>query len=371
MKITAVTPMPLRMVTDYSSMTWFMVKIETDEGVIGWGESCDCFGISYPTVLATIVDDVWAPALIGRSIDEALGALDAKRVAVRRTLGEQSAPAQSRSAVEIALRDLIGKAAGASVSATIGRVSERVEVYAGNSHFLESRSAAEHLELLAPMLDRGVRMVKMRIGVQWREAMQVLTDLRALTPAIDLMVDGSELFTVAESIEMSERLADLRVAWFEEPVPATRLTAIGRIATASRVPIAYGEHLYSTEHALDTLDEAPISVIQPDASICGGIGEAQLMARSALGRGARVVMHLHGGPVTIAANALVAASVAGVDVIEYPFHLSPALRRVSPGAGFDIESIVDGTIAVPTGPGLGIDVDDDAIEAGRVAYLDA
>jgi L-alanine-DL-glutamate epimerase-like enolase superfamily enzyme len=122
---------------------------------------------------------------------------------------------------------------------------------------------------------------------------------------------------------------------------------------------------------LDTMDAAAVSVVQPDASICGGIDEAQAMARTALGRGARVVMHTHGSPVTFAANALVAASTAGVDLIEYPFHLSPMMRRVAPDAGFDVASIVDGTIAVPTGPGLGIDVDADAIEAGRRAFTAA
>lgn len=368
--IASITPYPLRLRTDYAEMTLFLVRVETSDGVVGWGESCDSFGISYPTVLARFVEDVWAPVAVDMSSAAALNALGTKRRAVARTLGFSHSAAQSLSAVDIAIRDAQARTAGVSLSPAEGRASERLRVYAGNSHFLESRDAGGHVELLAPLLERGVSLVKMRIGPDWRTAMRVLTDLRADLPDIDLMVDGSELFSVAESLEMAARLSELRISWFEEPVSAARLPAITRIAAASPVPVAYGEHLFSTEHMLDTMDAAAISVVQPDASICGGMAEADLMARTALGRGARVVMHTHGSPVTFAANALVASTIPGIDLIEYPFHLSPMLERVAPGAGFDIASIVDGTVAVPTGPGLGIDVDVDVIEAGRRAFLD-
>lgn len=369
--IASITPYPLRLRTDYAEMTLFLVRVETSDGIVGWGESCDSFGISYPTVLERFVEDVWGPVATDSTCTAALTALDAKRRAVARTLGFSHSAAQSLSAVDIAIRDAQARSAGVSLSPVEGRVSDRLRVYAGNSHFLESRGAAGHVELLTPLLERGVSMVKMRIGPDWRTAMRVLDDLRTTLPDIDLMVDGSELFSVAESIEMAARLADLRISWFEEPVSAARLPAIARIAAASPVPVAYGEHLFSTEHMLDTMDGAAISVVQPDASICGGIAEADLMARTALGRGARVVMHTHGSPVTFAANALVASAIPGIDLIEYPFHLSPMLERVAPGAGFGVASIVDGTVAVPTGPGLGIDVDVDVIEAGRRAFLDA
>jgi len=80
---------------------------------------------------------------------------------------------------------------------------------------------------------------------------------------------------------------------------------------------------------------------------------------------------LHGSPVTIAANALVAGGLPGVDLIEYPFHLSPMLERVAPAAGFGIASIEDGRIAIPDSPGLGIDVDEEVLMEGHRTYVDA
>ncbi len=368
-RIRSITPLPLRLTTDYSTMTCFVVRVETDEGLVGWGESCDCFGISHPSVLAAIVDDVYGPALVGVALDEARVALERVRTATRRTLGDQFGAAQSRSAIAIALRDLEGKAAGRSISGMLGRVKDSVRVYAGNSHFLETREAGAHLELLAPLLDRGVSIVKLRIGLDWRNALRVLADLRAELPeTVEITVDGSEFFSVAESIEIAARLGALGVAWFEEPVPAGRLGAIKRVVDSSPVPVAYGEHFFAAEHALDALEITGLSVVQPDASICGGVDEARSMARAALGRGARVVMHLHGGPVTVAANAHVAASVEGVEVLEYPFHLSPMLERVAPAAGFGVSSIADGRLAVPSGPGLGIEVDESVIDEAHRAW---
>lgn len=369
MRIRSVSPLPLLVQTDYSTMTLFLVRIETDDGLVGWGEACDCFGVSHPAVLATIVDGVYAPGLVGVPLDEARVELERMHRATRRTLGDQFSAAQSRSAVAIALRDLEGKSAGRSVSSLLGRVKDSVRVYAGNSHFLETRSAGGHLELLEPLLSRGVSIVKMRIGLDWRTALRVLGELRAELPdAVELTVDASEFFSVAESIEIAQRLGGIGVGWLEEPVPAGRYGAIRRVVEASPVPIAYGEHFFGAEYALDAMELTGLSVVQPDASICGGVDEAHRLARAAAGRGARVVMHLHGSPVSLAANAHVAASVPEVEVLEYPFHLSPVHNRVAAAAGFGVDAIVDGRLRVPSGPGLGIEVDEQFIEEAHRAW---
>lgn len=373
MRITSLTPLPLRMTTDYSSMSYFAVRLETDDGRVGWGESCDCFGISHPQILQAIVESVYAPAVLGQELGEARRALEGIHWATRRTLGDQFSASQARSAIDIALRDLEGQQRGLSISGMLGRVKDSVRVYGGNSHFLDSREAADHLELLQPLLEKGVSIFKLRIGLDWRSSLRVLKDLRALMDDIDetieLTVDGSEFFTVAESIEIAQRLGELRVGWFEEPVQSYRLGAIAQVVRASPVPVAYGEHFFGAEYALDALELTGLSVVQPDASICGGIDEARQMAQVAGLRGARVVMHLHGGPISFAANLHVAASVPGVDVIEYPFHLSPVMNRVAADAGFGIDAIVDGRIAVPRGPGLGITVDAAVIDEAHAAWL--
>ena len=81
MIISRISALPARLSTDYARMSLFFVRVETTDGVVGWGESCDSFGVSYPTVLERIVDDVWGPAVIGHPLDSAPARLAAARSA--------------------------------------------------------------------------------------------------------------------------------------------------------------------------------------------------------------------------------------------------------------------------------------------------
>ena len=93
--------------------------------------------------------------------------------------------------------DIVGKRAGQSVSHLIGSHRDRVEVYASIG-FLEEGPARQHLDGIALLLDRGVSTVKTRIGPDWRRDLVTLTDLRGLLDdEVELMIDGSETFTVA------------------------------------------------------------------------------------------------------------------------------------------------------------------------------
>ena len=166
---------------------------------------------------------------------------------------------------------------------------DRIAVYA-SSVFTEEGSAAHQVELVAPLLERGVRMAKVRIGPDWQRGLEVLTELRSLLdPAVELMVDGSEIFTLPTALHVAQRLHELGIMWFEEPIPQNERAGIEELARKSPVPIAYGEHLFGREDALDALRHGQLSILQPDASTCGGISEARKMAELASFYGARVV----------------------------------------------------------------------------------
>jgi L-alanine-DL-glutamate epimerase-like enolase superfamily enzyme len=361
-RIDAIESFPLRLTTATQSMTFFVVRVTTDEGLVGHGEACDSFGVSHPTVLASIVDDAYAPLLAGAELTAVEPLVDAVHRATRRTLGDRGVAGQARSAVAIALADLVAQAAGRSVSELAGRVRDSIRVYVGASPFLESGPATEHLDRLAPLLDRGVDMVKMRVGLDWRQAMDVLEDLRDLLgDTVEIAVDGSEFFTLPQAVAIAERLHELGVTWFEEPLPHDQHEAIARLADRVEVPLAYGEHFSSPDAALSALVAGEMTVVQPDASIAGGIEAARSIARTAGQRGARVACHHHAGLVSVAANLHVAASSPAVDVFEFPFHLDPLLAPA-----FGIDALVDGALPVPTGPGLGVTLDREFLTAHRL-----
>lgn len=344
-------------------MSFFFVRIDTDQGVVGYGEACDSYGCSYASVLKTIVDDVLAPLLIGQPMIAVEPLADRMRLFTRRRLGDQWVAVHARSALELALWDIAGKVAGRSVSSLIGSVRDRVEVYA-STVFLEEHSAEGHAQLLAPLLERGVTKVKMRVGPDWEADLATLTEVRSLLGSqVQLMVDGSEIFTLPTAQRVATMLHRLDVQWFEEPLPQGNRAGIEALARTSPVPIAYGEHLFGADDAIDAMRRSQLQVLQPDASTCGGLSEARRMAQAAVPFGVRVVPHVCAGPISLAANLHLAATVPAVRLIEYPPSLAGSWTTFGGDADFGPQAIIGGTLAVPSGAGLGVDLDEAAASA--------
>ncbi|WP_369131602.1 enolase C-terminal domain-like protein, partial [Modestobacter roseus] len=170
--------------------------------------------------------------------------------------------------------------------------------------------------------------------------------------AVEVAVDASEFFHLADALRIADGLADLDVAWLEEPLPYEQRPAIAELARRTRVPLAYGEHLFTLGEAAEAI-AGGVTVVQPDAAICGGVEPARAVAALAAAQGARVVGHHHGGVVSMAANLHVAASSPALDLVEFPVHLDPLLRD-SAGVDLGLSALVDGRLPVPTGPGLGV-----------------
>jgi D-galactarolactone cycloisomerase len=358
MRIAALETIACTYGTDREQMSFLFVKITADDGTVGWGEACDSYGCSYASVVAAAVDDVFAPLLVGEELVAVDPLSERLRLFTRRRLGEQWVGAQARSAVEIALWDLHAQRQGRSVSAVIGRVRDRVEVYA-SSAFLEEGPAEHHHAILAPLLERGVRMVKVRTGPDWRRDIATLRDLRGLLGTdIELMVDASETYTLPTARALAEALTEFDVRWIEEPLPQGERAGIEALVAHSPVPVAYGEHLYGLHDAIDAMRRRQLDVLQPDAAIAGGISEAKRMSEAAAAFGVRVVPHICAGPIALVANLHLAATVPAIRAVEYPPTLLGAWDTFGTGVELGLGAIVDGTIAIPDTLGLGVALDE-------------
>jgi L-alanine-DL-glutamate epimerase-like enolase superfamily enzyme len=363
MKITAVTPVAVTFPFAREPLSFCYVRVDTDDGLVGWGEACDSYGCTFANVVGTAITDALAPLVVGEDLDAVEPLADRMRAWTRRRLGDQWVGVQARSAVEIALWDLVGQSQGRPVAQLLGQVRDRVAVYA-SSVFLEEGDASWHHDLLRPLLERGVGMVKVRVGPEWRRDLRTLADLRGrLGDGVELMVDGSEIFTLPTALAVADGLADLGVTWFEEPLPQAQRAGIEELARRSPVAIAYGEHLYGRDDALDALRRGQMSVLQPDAATCGGIAEARHIAALATTYGARVVPHVAAGPLALAAGVHLAASVPHIRALEYPYPLAEAWTTLGVGADLSPAAIVDGALPVPATPGLGVALDEAAAAA--------
>src|SRR5215813_6603927 len=268
-----------------------IVRIETDDGTTGYGEVSDSYACTYALTVQCMIEEAYKPLLIGEDPSELERLIFKMRGWTRRRLGDQGIAVQAVSGIEIALWDLIGKIRERSISDLCGRLRNGVPIYA-SSTVLEEGSPDVHLKLLEPCLSKGVKAVKVRLGVDYRRDLVTLQQLRTLIPDhIQIMVDGGEHYSVRTALEIAHRLADLGIRFFEEPVPQNNREGITRLVEKSPVPIAYGEHLFLTQDFQDCLINRRADVIQPDASISGGISECRKIAALAETFGVPVVPH--------------------------------------------------------------------------------
>lgn len=362
MKLTDVVPITVTLEDERGPLSYCFVRATTDAGRVGFGEGCDSYGCTYAAVVAETIVQAFAPLVVGEELDSVERLVARMEAHTRRRLGIGGVAAVARSAVETALWDLAAQEAGRPLSGLLGRARDSVEVYASTG-FLEEGDAQSQLQRLVPLLDRGVKRVKVRIGPAWRDDLDTLADLRRRLGAdIEMMVDGSETFTEPTAAQIARRLADLDVSWFEEPLVQEAPEGIRTLASSSPVPLAYGEHLFTAGQALEMMQRCGISVLQPDATTCG-ITAARAMVATAAQFGVRVVPHVCAGPVAVAANLHVAASSPRVRLIEYAFDQAPFWEVLAPGSRLGVDRIEGGMLPVPDLPGIGVVIDEPAAAA--------
>ena len=146
-------------------------------------------------------------------------------------------------------------------------------------------------------------------------------------------------------------------------MPQGARAGIEALVARSPIPVAYGEHLFGLDEAIDAMRRRQLDVLQPDAATAGGIAEARRMALAAAAFGVRVVPHVCAGPVALAANLHLAASVPAIRLVEYPPSLLPVWQTFGSGASFGLDALDDGHLPIPDAPGLGVGIDPAAARA--------
>jgi D-galactarolactone cycloisomerase len=336
-----------------------LVRIADDDGVAGWGECC------------------LRPGVLG-ALDE-LGALLHGRdpLAARALLSElraTTADAWASSALSLALDDLRGRRLGASI-ATLhgGALRTRVRAYASSGGYHRTRAIEELWPQEAGAFSAaGFTAFKLRIGrhAPARE-LPVLEAVRAALPQLDLLVDANGAYTLPRALAVGRALEGLGFGWFEEPLMRSRdgLSYPGyeRLTAALAIPVAAGEGLETRSAFAAFLARGAAEIVQPDVGICGGIGEALFVAELAALHGRQCIPHCWGGAVMLAATLQLLALLpaveeigdGGLPLLEFDVFENPLMRVVA--APFALDG--DGCVAIPDGPGLGVEVDEEQVRA--------
>ncbi len=365
MKITAIRLMRLRLPLDPPfHAAWdpvprrhfdaTLVRVETDEGVTGYGSGDTMDGF-----------EPFEPLFTGR---DPLRIAD--HVATIESIGFHAGRYWP---LEAALWDIIGQVTGQPVSVLFGGASRRLPAYAS---FGEAKSPQARAEAAVAAKAAGFRAVKIRIGrTELASSLESVRATRAAVgPDMAIMADLNQWWRMAGDISpaldltqvrrIAAELADLGVFWLEEPLPGADLD--GMRALRGQIRVAGGEMARTPAELLDALAADALDVLQPDVVLAVGMLRARTIAELALLRHRWFTPHTWTNGLGLLANLHVVAGVGGGPYVEFPY--DPPGWTEERRDFFLAEPIrvdPDGYLTVPATPGLGARIDPDALTRYR------
>lgn len=335
-----------------------IVHIETEDGVVGIGEAWG------PAKVAAAYLEIVKPYFVGTSVFAQRG-VQQMVFAKHYHFGTQNMLVALFSGIDIAAHDAMGKLLGVPVCDLIGgRQRSHVPVYASGGYF--TRDADQQAALarqLEPHAGKGYPAFKIKIGknpaddeARVRLARRVIGDDAILT------VDSNGNYTVDQVVESIRRIAGHGIGWYEEPLAPQDWKGYAELRQRSPIPIATGEALYEAFDFRRLVDGRLADVVQPDLALCGGLSVARFVGELCATEHLRLSPHVWGTAVGLAAAVHWVASLPsyphGANVpfptlVEYDI----GENKLRDGLFATPMLAVDGMIAVPEGPGLGVELD--------------
>jgi L-alanine-DL-glutamate epimerase-like enolase superfamily enzyme len=327
---------------NWQTMNTVWVRIVTDQGLEGWGEG---FGHASAATTLAVLNTQLAPAVLGQDARDIVG-LRSRLSKAFHGFGRNGAHVFALSALDIALWDIAGKAAGLPLWRLFGASPvAKLTAYASLLRYGAAPMVASACERA---LARGYR------GIKLHEI--TLPEIRAARETLGteprLMVDTNCPWTVGQAIEMARQMRDLNLTWLEEPVsPPGDHVGLARVRREGGVPIAAGENAAGLHDFLAQFEADALDVAQPSVIKIGGPSAMLEIAALAKAFGVRVVPHnAYFGPGFLA-SLHVNAAIAP----EAPFERLFIDLEASPL--HELVVAQDGQVTVPNGPGLGRDPD--------------
>jgi D-galactarolactone cycloisomerase len=278
--------------------------------------------------------------------------------------------------LEVACWDVLGKVAGLPVAQLLGGARTRVSAYASTGSLMPP---AQRAESAMRIREAGFRAMKIRIDPH--AVSEGVATVRAVREAVgdtlDIIVDLNQAWRMAGDTgrtvdrvsvqRLVEQLQDFDILWLEEPLHADDLTGMRRLGAAGDMRVAGGEMEDSLPYFLRCLELDALDVYQPDAVLSLGISRSRMLAELVLHHNRWFTPHTWTNGIGLLANLQLAAGVGGGPYLEFPFDppgWTPARRDFMLAEPLTID---DGCLSVPDAPGLGLVLDDEALERWRIS----
>ncbi|MBQ7247069.1 MAG: mandelate racemase/muconate lactonizing enzyme family protein [Lachnospiraceae bacterium] len=380
-----------------------LVRINTDEGISGWGEAGLAYGKGWRAALGIIQD--FAEVIIG---DDPMKIEAIWEKIFRSTfwgMGGGTVISAGMSAIDIALWDIKGKALGVPVYQLLGgKTNESLRTYASQLQFNWGSSITkqaltepeEYAEVTRRVMEEGYDAIKVdpiyfspvRDGGEvytpghggWKitgplknEVIRTVYErVAAMREAggddLDIIIEMHSNTDTVAAIQIAEALKDLRIFYYEEPAHPLNTLNFSEIKKKTDIPLATGERVYTRQGYRPLLESRSVDVIQPDLCLCGGLSEAKKLCDMAWTYDSSVQIHVCGSPVSTAAALQIEAAIPNFLIHE---HHQRALNPQSIATcKYDYQP-VRGRYQVPDLPGIGQEPTEEAIAASEIYTVKA
>jgi L-alanine-DL-glutamate epimerase-like enolase superfamily enzyme len=388
-KITDVRTIPLRVQLEepYMDSREFvgyrqalLVQVETDEGVTGLGESA-VWGGPHSTTMSVIEHEL-RPLVIGEDPRFVEG-IWTKMYEQSMMHGRRGLILAAMSGVDIALWDIVGKVAGLPLYQLFGAYRDRVRPYASHGFYKSTRTPDVLAAEVKGLRERGFTGFKMKVGRQrpipyLKGADECVTSLAedcarvhtvrdAIGPDPYLMIDANSAWTEKIALQALREVRDANVFFLEEPVPTDDMEASVRLTARAETQIAGYETETSRWGFRNIIERRAVDVVQPDSCWTGGLSEARKVATLAGAHHMLCVPHCFSTAVAMTSNMHLVGSIANGEFVEWDCNQNPLVDDL---LATPMQLGADGLLAIPNGPGLGIELDEDVVERHRVAAED-
>jgi L-alanine-DL-glutamate epimerase-like enolase superfamily enzyme len=355
---------PLRMRTQphYTpDLTALLVKITTDDGYVGWGESK---AVVAPRAPKAIIEDIIKPHLIGLNPLN-IAPIKEKMQGLMRIRGHlQGFYQDAMSGVEIALWDIKGKVAGLPISSLLGGTfHDKIRVYASALPGLSAGSGDEDVERLKEaarkVVSAGFKALKIATGAGITPDVKSVEIVREVVgDSFTILVDAGGIYDYSTCLKLAPKLEELEVFWFEAPLPLDDFSGYIELSNKINIPVA-NDIIWTAGLVKDMLQRGGKVIFIPEVLKAGGILECKQIADLADRFGMPFAPHVSQGTyLQFAATCHVCAASPNFLIGEFWWQENPLGNQILKNP----LKIQDGYMHVPQGPGLGIEIDEQAIE---------
>ena len=348
-----------------------LVEAITDAGITGWGEAF-AQGLEPPEIAATVIDKALRPIVTGADpLDSEV--LWHRMYHLTRDYGRKGSVVAGISAVDMALWDIAGKHFNVPVYRLLGGAFRtKVQPYATGFYRIKGQGEAKRLgEEALRHFEAGFTNMKVKLGYGVDDDIACMEEIgRAIQGRpITLMVDTNHAYGRADALRLGRALEQYKLRWYEEPVVPEDIAGYVEMRQKLAMPIAGGENEHTLYGYRELLGANAIDIAQPDLGSCGGISAGRHIIALAQSHGVQVNPHVWGSAIAQAASLQL---LAAVPVAHHSlFAQEPILEFDRSSHPFRVQLItrpiqqVDGWVEIPSGPGLGVEVDRAVLEKYR------